>query len=726
VELLYWAEMATNNAWQSATASDGNASIVTAKYKNYTLTSPTVYIEFQTAYATNVCGQTVGHARPGALLPVDPKSLRSLQAQNDYFVETLAGGSATSFYQTASFNFLDLHGFPAPSAYFAQPSCLLDGCTIVRSDDYRPVLMLPSQIRNMDPAWKTCGLDFRGAWDPPIALHPADSVDPVITSSEPTHTMPASPQSTADAPALQTEHSQTYYLVSSAVSSLHSPSSTTVQQEATHTSPVDLSTLSSTSSPVDEHGTNAIVSFVAQPFGTALVSSSVAYITTTYFVLSQPARSDPTHSSRQSTSEANSADLTSPYSPTFQPIAESLHDPTFFASNPLSSTTRTSSFEVIVAESQIISVIGSSALALDGTTITVGGEVVTKSNVVYSAASDAGLVAISKASRVPILTSSPSPTNALEILTAALPHSAVTSMVTIIGVDGRLHSIAHISDGYAVDDVTTIQPGQAVSISGLGDISADADGQIYGISVTKSTQDPSLTTSTSYTPHITLAVFSLGTNVSTAYKTGDFRQSSINIEAGGEITAAGPDETVTLGSGETLTIDTSGMLHVGGTSISLSQLNGLDVAASVSTPSQGEATLTQVGALLTIGSATATAVLAGSSGVVEIEGHTLSIGGAALSSLGHTFSALQSGILEDGSLISFETSTITLPHTTGINAADSLPAVTIAPISGTSMSPAGGTTVSSTATSHGVMLATGHMAPCIVGFLATTLAIAQL
>ncbi|KAK6430434.1 hypothetical protein LTR95_013409, partial [Oleoguttula sp. CCFEE 5521] len=204
VELLYWADMATNNDWQTATAMTDNHTAVTAKFKNYTLTSPTVYISFQTAYATNACGSQVGGAHPGALLSIHPTDLFSVQAQNDFFTSNLASGAVSTFYQSASFDFHDLTGFPRPEAYFAQPRCFANGCTIVRSDDYRPYLVLPSQVRALDLAWKTCGLDFRGSWDPPIALQPGGVVDAVTTETPATYIATAMPESTGEKPAKDT------------------------------------------------------------------------------------------------------------------------------------------------------------------------------------------------------------------------------------------------------------------------------------------------------------------------------------------------------------------------------------------------------------------------------------------------------------------------------------------------------------------------------------------
>ena len=208
VELLYWADMATASLRRNAT-STASAEPTTALYKNTTLTSPTVYIDFQTAYATNNCGQTVGGTYPGAIVGVDPHSLYSVLGSRDYFVQSIDEGYGSStFYKSTKFNFEDLSGLVPWGAYKEQPSCVANGCYTV-FQDYHPVLALPSTVRDMDEAWASCGLDWRGAWDPPIALQPADALDPVTTAVEPKHTELAAPQSKAAPPAMETALTRT-------------------------------------------------------------------------------------------------------------------------------------------------------------------------------------------------------------------------------------------------------------------------------------------------------------------------------------------------------------------------------------------------------------------------------------------------------------------------------------------------------------------------------------
>ncbi|KAI7213331.1 hypothetical protein KC333_g6634 [Hortaea werneckii] len=96
----------------------------------------------------------------------------------------------SAYLKAASFNLADLN-WPVPvSAYQNQPKFKLGGEIFsVVFDDYRPVLAVPPQIREMDPAWKTCELDWEGLYDPPKALQPARTMAGVTT---PTGEHPAS------------------------------------------------------------------------------------------------------------------------------------------------------------------------------------------------------------------------------------------------------------------------------------------------------------------------------------------------------------------------------------------------------------------------------------------------------------------------------------------------------------------------------------------------------
>lgn len=123
-------------SWRIQSNITGRTASVTALYKNYTLTSPTVYIEFKTALATDACGRRVGKAYFGALLPVNPLFLYSVAAHSGDFLNGSAeGGGITSYYQSDLLNFHDLDGLPPASVYVNQPKCFWTDCgpTIVNT-----------------------------------------------------------------------------------------------------------------------------------------------------------------------------------------------------------------------------------------------------------------------------------------------------------------------------------------------------------------------------------------------------------------------------------------------------------------------------------------------------------------------------------------------------------------------------------------------------------------
>ncbi|KAK4896151.1 hypothetical protein LTR27_006008 [Elasticomyces elasticus] len=193
VELLYWpatttttnsihAEQRANKTWTTTPQA------VTAIYKNLTLSSPSIYIEFKTAFALNNCGQSVGGRYPGAIISLDPKELYTIQADFDFFVVTTTVREqleTTTFYQSAPMNYHDLTGLPPGVAFQAMPICVAEPCDIITPSRYHPQLVLPTQVRALDAAWTTCGLDWQGLWDPPKVLQPAEVIDPITTPVAP-------------------------------------------------------------------------------------------------------------------------------------------------------------------------------------------------------------------------------------------------------------------------------------------------------------------------------------------------------------------------------------------------------------------------------------------------------------------------------------------------------------------------------------------------------------
>ncbi|OQO06747.1 hypothetical protein B0A48_08535 [Cryoendolithus antarcticus] len=410
VELLYWADMTKATSWQSLVAIPSSASPVTARYKNYTLTSPTVYIEFRTAYATNACGWTIGGTYPGALVPIHPASLFSIQTQFDFFVTALSSNTAkTSFYQSASFNFADLSGMAPASVYYAQPSCFEHGCGTIYND-YHPVLVVPSQVRSLDPAWKTCGLDFRGSWDPPIALQPGGVVAAVTTETPATYTATAIPESTGEQPAKETGA-----MISDPSSVVSGPAS-------------------------------LVVSFPSATYTAKSTRPSTA-------IIEDPVESAPVYESQASasTQPEQGSDETHPGTDTVTSMGKS----TAATATGISAESPDDTSMAITHTTRVVSYAGPSSLSSASSIETEGSSA-----------------------------SAFSPSNAYDVLTAALPPTSTAFVGIVTDPSGILHTIAQEPAGYVFDSSTTVSPGKVATISGLGVVSAGVDDQVYGFAST--------------------------------------------------------------------------------------------------------------------------------------------------------------------------------------------------------------------------------------------------
>jgi hypothetical protein len=449
VDVLFWppaSETASNETIGFSRRNVNNGSlvthydiaqpVVTAMFGTHTLTSPSVYVSFQTAYALNDCGQTVGKARPGALLPMDPQSLSTMLAGYDYF-EVTSGGTQSRFYASAPFNYNDFTGPVPVSVYTQQPSCLAQGCYTIYSD-YRPQLVLPPQIRSMDPAWENCALDWRGSWDPPIALHKADAIAVPTMPVEVTFTEPASPKSTVSAPAAMT----------SAPVELGHPSGASLTTIQSHVS-------SSTSaresgplftylplSPSDDSQTESGVAVSQRP---SEGGSAPQIIQTTKVIQIDP-KLDP---SDIVASQASTLDLSHELSTSKSDNpAHSTQQSINPSSNPAPQATETNGDTHLTINTAYLSIskAPNNGLALAHTTLTAGGEALTLKSVIYSALSGDDLLVISNTPAAAVSTHSP--TNAYEVLSEALGSAEGSQTLSSGGGnwDGKTSSTISLGD----------------------------------------------------------------------------------------------------------------------------------------------------------------------------------------------------------------------------------------------------------------------------------------
>ena len=119
-----------------------------------TLYSPTVYISFQTLYASNDCNR-VGNGYTNTLMAMKPEDVST-----QYHWGGMVAQSGANHY--GPLNYGDLTGLPPASDYEMQPSCIMFGCLTIYSRSWHPTLMVPSKVRSIDPAWASCALGLEG------------------------------------------------------------------------------------------------------------------------------------------------------------------------------------------------------------------------------------------------------------------------------------------------------------------------------------------------------------------------------------------------------------------------------------------------------------------------------------------------------------------------------------------------------------------------------------
>ncbi|KAK6441686.1 hypothetical protein LTR95_002077 [Oleoguttula sp. CCFEE 5521] len=425
VELLFW-PTATASTGQHTNASIAGAAPATATYKGMVLTSPSVYIEFKTAYALDGCSQTVGGTYPGAIIAVNPDELYSINAELDYLVSTVTISEqpeATTYYQSRKVDYADLTGLPPGEAYNNMPMCVPVGCGVITPSFFHPQLVVPTQVRGLDPAWSSCGLDWRGSWDPPMVLHAAPSAAPVTSSREVEYTSTAVPQMGVSGPATQTAVPTTVSTGIAGVSTgITGPTALSEEHHSASTSGV-----SSTTVPMS----------VPSPLASFEVGTTTAI-------------ADP---------DPSTASFSIPAGSQRSSVASQLTE-----TKPVAGETTSIAFDGSVTTTNAIPLVGSPVSA--------------ESDTAYIPVSVSTLV-IGSTSSQPINTGSP--TNAYEVLTAALPPSSTAVVAIVTNPAGNLHTIAQQPDGYIFDSATTIQPGHAATVSGLGLVSAGSDGQVYDL-----------------------------------------------------------------------------------------------------------------------------------------------------------------------------------------------------------------------------------------------------
>lgn len=147
-----------------------------------------IYISYYSPRVFDNCLQDVTRRSSGPkLLTIASTDLHSIRK----FPHVFAPADVQWDLEPWPVNYDDFNS-PVPfSAYAgqricAQPGFLTSSCTIVKPDEYRPYMLMPPQIRDLDINWKDCCYDKYAAVDPPIALHTAAGMFSSTVDAQPT------------------------------------------------------------------------------------------------------------------------------------------------------------------------------------------------------------------------------------------------------------------------------------------------------------------------------------------------------------------------------------------------------------------------------------------------------------------------------------------------------------------------------------------------------------
>ena len=138
----------------------------TVTYGSHTFTSPSIYVDFYSLSASDSCGQR-GTTINSTLLAFAPGELSTV-ATAMYFaiISDVTPGSV--------YNFNDLP-CPPMSVMWSQWYKPEPG------EPYRPLIVFPSKLLDMNPLWKVCTPGYFTGYDPPRTLDPAAAMVPKAT-----------------------------------------------------------------------------------------------------------------------------------------------------------------------------------------------------------------------------------------------------------------------------------------------------------------------------------------------------------------------------------------------------------------------------------------------------------------------------------------------------------------------------------------------------------------
>lgn len=214
IEFYWWPGLANATATRSqyvTKPANNTSGPVTAMGTNgFIFTSPTVYMAFSSLYAKNFCG-TVGQVWVNTTIGFHPSEISTVNP----YTFTYTNYETFTYSDTTMTAINDASGTrppPSPLQYtdLAQNCSTLSGYAYFPDDPQNdinggwdhdpcnPVLALPTGLITMQQAWADASctvLDGYGAYDPPIALTAALSVDQPTLPAQPGSTGTGKPAS---------------------------------------------------------------------------------------------------------------------------------------------------------------------------------------------------------------------------------------------------------------------------------------------------------------------------------------------------------------------------------------------------------------------------------------------------------------------------------------------------------------------------------------------------
>ncbi|QDS73159.1 hypothetical protein FKW77_002070 [Venturia effusa] len=568
VELLYWPVSLT---WKGNTSSTITPAVLpTTVYHGSTLSYGTAYLSYRNL-ADIACN--MGSQYTEKIIAVPTNAVSVVQGWNQ---RVNLGIEMT----TISMNMASLPPNPAASYLFdigadpKRPNTMWDD-----KFDYR--LLFPSQIRDVDPEWANCGYSWEATDDPPIALQSALSL---TDTSSPTSL--AQQESSSAKPA---ESAIPATASKSTVASSNTPKETSASTPD-QTKVSDSNTPSTNASPA-----------VASTSTTADIANAIASAigldkpTTTN---SAPTDQIETSSQQEATNEQS----------TPGPVASAI----IISNGQVLPASTATSAQTPAAETPSGSDPVTPGLAISGgqilSTATFIGQQTTPEPQAETQSDPEAVVVISG--------------------------GQVQSTPTAAG--GQFAPVSETGSANSGDQVlATIQlvggstiPAQAASINTLQTVIEGHTVQVVG------TNSGIIVDSTSLQPGETTMIGTVPISVGTGF----FEANSQTVSVPGPTELVNAELAGSLHSGE---------LIIGSTTLTA---GGAAITTSGHTYSVATGGLVQDGTTIAANAPPAASVLA--NGGVVVGSETLSVGGAALTTLGHTYSAASMGLVQDGNTIS--------------------------------------------------------------------------